>query len=212
MKFCIIGLGRFGLQLAKSLTENGIDVLAVDKDEERVELIKDHVTQAVVMNMIDEESLKAIGIEEMDTVVIAIGKNFAHSVLLTRILKKNLGIDRVIVRSVSAIERDILELVGADQVILPEQEAAIKLADNMSSSFMDVTHISPGFIVAAINTPHEFVDKTIEELQFYSTFKIICVAIKREQETIVPTSEIIIHEHDILYFAGEDKNVEKLIS
>ena len=211
MKFCIIGLGRFGLQLAKSLTRNGVDVLAIDRDEERVDLIKDKVTQAVVMNMIDKESLKAIGIEEMDTVVIAMGKNFAHSILLTHILKRNIGIDRVIVRSVSATQREILELVGADQVILPEQEAAIKLADNMSSPFMDVTHISPGFIIAAIAAPKEFVDKTIAELQFYAIYTINCIAIKQDQETLVPTPETTIQEHDILYFAGEKKQIEKLI-
>lgn len=211
MKFCIIGLGRFGLQLAKSLTENGVDVLAVDKDEERVELIKDKVTQAVVMNMIDEESLKAIGIEDMDTVIIAIGKNFAYSVLLTRILKRKLNIERVIVRSVSALQRDILELVGANQVILPEQEAAIKLADNLSSHFMDVIRISPTFLIAAIITPSEYIDKTVDELQFYSTYNINCIAIKRDQETITPLPDTILQENDILYFAGENQDMEKII-
>lgn len=211
MKFCIIGLGRFGLQLAKSLAENGADILAIDKDEERVELIKNKVTQAIVMNMVDEESLKAIGIEEMGTVIIAIGRNFAHSVLLTRILKRDLGIERIIVRSVSALQRDILELVGADQVILPEQDAAIKLADNLSSHFLDITRISPTFIIAAIISPIEFIDKTIEELQFYPTYNVTCIAIKRDQETITPLTETIIKEHDILYFAGNNQNVEKLI-
>ncbi len=84
MKFCIIGIGRFGLQLAKSLTKNGMDVLAIDKIEERIDLIKDIVTQAIVMDMVDEESLRAMGIEEMDTVIVAIGRNFEDSILLTR--------------------------------------------------------------------------------------------------------------------------------
>ena len=210
MKFCIIGIGRFGLQLAKSLTQNGMDVLAIDKDEDRIELIKNHVTQAIVMNMVDEESLKTMGIEEMNAVIIAIGRNFAHSVLLTRILKRNLGIERVIVRSTGDMQRDILELVGADQVILPEQEAAILLADNLSSSFMDIIHVSPTFSIVAILAPDEFVDKTLEELAFYNTYNINCIAIKRNEETIIPTPETIIHDHDILYFAGNNNNVKKL--
>jgi len=211
MKFCIIGIGRFGLQLAKSLTENGMDVLAIDKDEERVELVKDKVTQAVVMDMIDEESLHAMGIEEMDTVIIAIGKNFAHSVLLTRILKRNIGTDRIIVRSIGDIQRDILELVGADQIILPEQEAAIQLADNLSSPFMDVTRISPTFSIVAILVPDDFINKTIDELAFYDTYNINCIAIKRDEETIIPKPKTTIQEHDILYFAGNNKDVEKLV-
>jgi len=211
MKFCIIGIGRFGLQLAKSLTENGIEVLAIDNDAERIDLIKDKVTQAVVMNMTDEESLRALGIEEMDTVIIAIGRNFAHSVILTRILKRDLGIERIIVRSVSAIQRDILELVGADQVILPEQEAAIKLADDLSSPFMDVTHIGPHFSIVAIVASEEFIDKTIEELAFDEHYNITCIAIKHDEETIIPKKDTKIYDHDILYFAGNNKDVEKLI-
>jgi len=211
MKFCIIGIGRFGLQLAKSLTENGMDVLAIDKDEERVELVKDKATQAIKMDMIDEESLRAVGIEEMDTVIIAIGRNFAHSVLLTRILKRNIETDRVIVRSIGDIQRDVLELVGADQVILPELEAAISLADNLSSSFMDITHISPTFSIIAILAPDDIIDKSINELAFHDTYNVNCIAIKRNEETIIPKPKTIIQEHDILYFAGNNENVEKLI-
>jgi len=211
MKFCIIGIGRFGLQLAKSLTKNGMDVLAIDKIEERIDLIKDIVTQAIVMDMVDEESLRAMGIEEMDTVIVAIGRNFEDSILLTRTLKHNLEIECIIVRSVDALQREILEIIGADQVILPEQEAAITLADNLSSPFLEVEHIGPNFSVAAIIAPDKFVGKTIDELNFLDEYIINCVAIKRDEKTLLPQKDSIIQDHDILYFAGKNVDIEKLI-
>lgn len=209
MKFCIIGIGRFGYQLACSLTKNGMDVLAIDKDEERIDLVKDKVTQALVMDVLDEESLRAIGIEEMSTVIIAIGKHFAQSILLTRILKKDLEIERVIVRSTGDIQKEVLELVGADQVILPELEAAIKLADNLSSPFLETARLDPGFAVSAVITPDDLIGKTIADLS--QSKKLRCIALKEDEEITFPTPDTIIKEHVILYFAGDNDELKKLI-
>jgi trk system potassium uptake protein TrkA len=147
----------------------------------------------------------------MDTVIVAIGRNFEDSILLTRILKHNLEIECIIVRSVDALQREILEIIGADQVILPEQEAAITLADNLSSPFLEVEHIGPNFSVAAIIAPDKFVGKTIDELNFLDEYIINCVAIKRDEETLLPQKDSIIQDHDILYFAGKNVDIEKLI-
>jgi trk system potassium uptake protein len=211
-QICIIGIGRFGLQLAKSLARNGMDVLAVDRSKERVDLVKDIVTQAVVIDLVDEESLRAMGIDEIETVIVAIGRNFEDAVLLTRILKYNLEIDRVIVRSVDNMQREILEIVGADQVILPEQDAAVKLADNLGSPFLEVVHVGSNFSIAAIITPDELVGNAIGDLNFFGMYNIRCVAIKRSEEALLPQDTDVIQEHDVLYFAGKNDNIKKLIS
>ena len=118
MKFGIIGLGRFGYQLARTLAELGCEVVAIDRNEEIVESIRDHVTQAICMNVIDEESLKEIGIGELDAVIVATGESFAQSVLLTTILKRNLHVPYVVARAMNDINEHILKLVCADRVFV----------------------------------------------------------------------------------------------
>ena len=129
MKFGIIGLGRLGYHLATTLAENGMEVLGVDSNESIIASIRDNITQAICMRVTDEVSLQSIGIDQMDTVIVAMGENFAQSILVTALLKKRLAIPRVITRAVSDIHKEILILVGADQVVLPEKEVGIHLAD-----------------------------------------------------------------------------------
>jgi trk system potassium uptake protein TrkA len=101
MKCCVIGLGRFGYQVAITLTENGVEVMAVDSNEEIIELIKDQVTQAICLHVTDEASLRSIGVDEMDVAVVAIGEDLAQSITIAVFLKKGLNIPRVIARAVS---------------------------------------------------------------------------------------------------------------
>jgi len=144
MKFCVIGLGRFGYQVATGLAEHGMEVLAVDSHEAIVASIRDYVTHAVCMRVTDEASLRSIGVDEMDTVIVATGENFAQSVLITALLKKRLNTQRVIARAINDIHQEILSLLGADEMILPEKEIGIRLADRLSSPFTDAYTIDEG--------------------------------------------------------------------
>jgi trk system potassium uptake protein TrkA len=134
MRFCVIGLGRFGYQIATRLAENGKEVVAIDRDENIIASIRDHVTHAICMHAIDENALLNVGVEEMDVVIVAMGENFAESIVITTLLKTKLKIPNVITRATNDIHHDILKLVGADHVILPEREVAIRLADTLSAS------------------------------------------------------------------------------
>ena len=111
MKFCVIGLGRLGYQLATGLAENGMEVMAVDSNESIIASIRDKVTQAICLRVTDEESLRNIGVEEMDTVIVATGENFAQSILITALLKKRLNMPKVITRAIDDLHKDILKLV-----------------------------------------------------------------------------------------------------
>src|SRR5579862_7229433 len=107
MKFCVIGLGRFGYQVATALAEHGMEVLAIDSNESIVDAIKDNVTQAICMRVRDETSLQSIGIEEMESVVVAMGDDFAESVLITALLKKRLKVPHVVARAIDEIHKEI---------------------------------------------------------------------------------------------------------
>ncbi len=211
MQFCVIGLGRFGYQLAVVLAENGMEVMAVDSNESIVASIRDQVTQAICMRITDESALRSIGVDEMDTVIVAMGENFAKSILITALLKKRLNISKVIARAINDIHKDILKLVGADQVILPEKEIGIRLADNLSSPFTDLTRLTKNFLISQIIAPKKFVGKEVASLDLYKNYKSYCIGLKTDDDKVVsidPNYEI--KENDRLIFAGDKNNLEKI--
>ncbi|HJM68364.1 MAG TPA: TrkA family potassium uptake protein [Candidatus Babeliales bacterium] len=210
MKICVFGVGRFGSQLATKLSENGIDVLAIDRDENVIEEIKDKVAQALVIHTIDERTLRDLGIDEVGTVVIALGRHFAESVLLTRILKKKLDIPTVIVRSTGQLRGEVLNLIGADQVVLPELEAAILLADNLSSSFPHLNRISDDFCTGQMLAPENFVDKTLDEINLIEKHSVCAIGIKRDEKMLLPKPSLKIADGDIIYFSGNNCDLDDL--
>ncbi|OGB97291.1 hypothetical protein A3F06_01025 [candidate division TM6 bacterium RIFCSPHIGHO2_12_FULL_36_22] len=210
MKICVFGIGRFGTQLAIKLTENGIDVIAIDKDEDTIEEIKDKVSQALVIHSIDERTLRDLGIDEVKTVVIALGRHFAESVLLTRILKKKLEIPTVIVRSTGELRGEVLKLVGADQVVLPELEAAALLADNLSSPFPHLNRIIDDFCTGQMIAPENFVGKTLNEIKLIENYNVCAIGIKRDEKMLLPKSDLTIVDGDIMYFSGNSHDLNDL--
>ena len=210
MKFCVIGVGSFGVHVATQLAENGLEVLAIDRSEAKINDIRDHVTHAICATIDDEDSLRGLGVEEVDTAIVGMGKSFAQSILITALLKKKIGIRRVIARANNVIHKEIHELVGADQVILPEQAMGIRLADTLSSPFLDVITIGKDFSISQITVPEKFIGKSIEELNFYKNYRVRCVGIKKDDEIVVTSSEHIIVADDILIFAGSDDALEVL--
>lgn len=210
MKFGVIGLGRFGHDVATLLAENGMEVLAVDDNEATIASIRDHVTQAVCMRITDEASLRSIGMDEMDTVIVAMGENIAQSILITAILKKRLQIKKVITRAVSEIHKEILTLVGADQVILPEKEVGIHLADQLSSPFIDLIRLSKDFSISQLIAPKKFVGKKVSDIPLFETYQAYCIGLKRGEAIISIDPEHVIMAADRLVFSGNKENLEKI--
>jgi len=208
MKFCVIGLGRFGHELATTLADNGMEVMAVDSNESIVASIRDHVTQAICMRVTDENSLRSIGVEEVDTVIVAMGENFAQSILITALLKKRLNIPHVIARAINDIHKEILKLVGADRMILPEQEIGIRLADTLSSPLPDSIRLTKNFSVSYLKAPKPFVDKSVGDLELFNTYEVSLVG-RKEDETIVPVNtDYIITAEDTLILSGPNNKLE----
>jgi trk system potassium uptake protein len=210
MKFCVIGLGRFGYQVATVLSENGMEVLAIDSNESIVASIRDSVAHAIVMDVTDEASLRSVGVDEIDTVIVAMGEDTSESILITALLKKHLKTPYVITRAIDDINKEILLLVGADRVILPEKEIGIRLADNLSSPFVDVNRLAKNFSISNIVAPSEFIGKTIQELNLFDEYEVHCIGKKEEEKIISVGPDYIVKELDKLLFAGPNKNLEKL--
>lgn len=210
MKFCVIGLGRFGYQVATTLAENGMEVLGVDSNESIIASIRDQITQAICMQVQDEAALRSIGVDEMDTVIVAMGENFAQSILITAILKKHLNIPTVITRGINEVHKEILKLVGADRIVLPEKEIAIKIADKLSAPFADIIRITDTFSLSQLTAPARFVGKAIRDLNLFDLYRIRCIGIKEDDQLIIIGPDYIVKEHDRLVLAGENENLDAI--
>jgi trk system potassium uptake protein len=211
MKCCVIGLGRFGYQVATTLAENGVEVMAVDSNESIIASIRDHVTQAICMLVTDEASLRSIGVDEMDIAVVAIGENLAQSITIAVFLKKGLKIPRVIARAVTEIHRDILKLVGADRVVLPEKDTAVRVADGISASFVDLLRVNKQFSVIQLMASKSYIGKTVKEIGFYDNYDVHCVGVKDNKDTVATVGPLyVIKANDRLFFAGMIDDLEKL--
>jgi trk system potassium uptake protein TrkA len=200
MKFGVIGLGRFGFTVATTLAENGMEVLGVDSNEHIVASIRDLITQAVCLQVDDETTLRTIGFEEMDTVIVALGENFAGSILITALLKKKLNIPVVITRAISAIHKDILLLIGADQVVLPEHEIGIRLADNLSLPFPVLTRITKDFSLSQIIIPDRLAGKSLKK----AGLQHVCIGLRRAEEIVHIEPDYVLQAGDVLIVAGSN--------
>ncbi|MBT4594713.1 TrkA family potassium uptake protein [bacterium] len=211
MKFGIIGLGRFGYQLALSLAEQGCEVLAIDKDEDLVDSISDKVTQAICLDVEEEETLVSIGFNDVDTAIVATGEAFAQSVFITALLKKHLEIPRVIARATNHMHENILKLVGADKVVVLERDMGIKLAHKLSIPIIDLVHVTNSFTVTQIKAPEKFVGKKIDSLKLIKNYHVSCIAVKKGDEPILVGPDYVILERDILLIAGDKKDIHALV-
>lgn len=210
MKFCVIGLGRFGYHIATVLAENGMEVMAIDSNEAIIASIRDKVTQAICMQVTDEESLRSVGVDEIETVVVAMGESIAQSILTTALLKKRLNIPKVITRATNEIHKEILKLVGADRVIIPEKEVGIRLADNLSSPFTDLIRLTKNFSISMIIAPKAFIGKKIVDLNLYEKYNAHCIGVQKNDTIISLDPNSVVNENDKLVFSGMNKDLEEI--
>jgi trk system potassium uptake protein TrkA len=199
-KFAVIGLGSFGLNVAKTLYEEGHEVLAIDIDKDKIEAVKDYVTRAVTMDSADKENLKALGIQDIDVVIVSLGPQMEASILTVLYLHE-LKVKRVIAKALSEDHAKILEAIGATEVIYPEKDMAIKLAHRLSSpNVLEYLPLSSGFSIQEIAPPEKFIGKTLKELDLRNKYGVQVIAIRE----LVPENTVII--------IGEEKNLAKINS
>ena len=210
-QFVVVGLGRFGSSVAKNLSENGHNVLAIDKEEERVQNIADLVTHAVEADATDEEALKTLGVRNFDVAVVSIGDNIHANILSTLILKE-LGVPYVVVKAQDNLHGKVLTKVGADRVVYPERDMGVRIAHNLiSSNVLDYIEFAPDYSVVEIMATENMIGKSLQELEIRSKYNVNVMAIKRGQHlNISPGANDKILEDDVLVVMGENKNLDKV--
>ncbi len=224
-QFAVIGLGRFGSSVARKLSEKGHQVLAIDKDGEKVQEASSYVTQSVELDAGDEKGLKAIGIEGVDCVIVSIGGvNLQASILITVILK-DIGINEIIAKAASELHAKVLRKVGATRVVFPEQEMGIRLANSLvSPKILEQIELSQDYSIIETLPPKEFIGKSLRKLEIRAKHGITVIAIKEKKAlgsrkedgevsrviNILPEADYVIKEDEVLVVIGGTKDIEKL--
>lgn len=211
-QFVVIGLGRFGTSVAQTLSTLGHDVLAMDKDEHAVQVIMQDVTQAVQADARDEETLKALGVRNFDVAIVAIGDDLEANILITLMLKE-MGVPYVVTKAQNALHGKVLEKIGADKIIYPEQDMGFRLANNLvRTNVMDFIELSLDYSIFEVIAPLKFVNKTLGELELRAVYGINVVAIKQNADQIVisPGSSAVVKERDILVIVCNKKALANL--
>jgi trk system potassium uptake protein TrkA len=212
MKVAILGLGRFGSQLVEELVGMGVEVLAVDADNQRVNELAEIATLAASGDLTDFEFLSSLALETYDTVAVAIGSAVATSVLLTLTLKRRLELRHVVAKASTDDHAEAVRLAGADMVVKPEQEAAIRLAHTLgpSSHLGEYLSLGPTFGCAKLDAPESAFGKTIGTIEAFTRHNVVLLALVREDTvTFRPDRDVVVEPGDVWLIAGEDEQLRK---
>ena len=210
--FIVIGIGRFGGNLARTLAELGYEVLALDESEERISKIADHVTHAVVGDAKDEEVLHSVGARNFDCAVISLSDDIQASVLVTMLLKE-LGVSYVVAKATSDVHMRLLEKVGADKVVFPEKDMGARLARALvGSNLLEYMEMSDNYVIAEINVPARWVGKSLKMLNLRASTGINAIALKKPNKEIKVNinPDYLFTKEDIIVVLGTGDDMEKL--
>jgi len=209
----VIGLGIFGSQLVRQLYDKGIEVVAIDKNRDVIQRIKDHSTKAVLADATDKEVLESIGIAEGDTVVISFGEDLSASTLLTLYLKE-MQVREIIVKVPNEDYKRILLKVGASEAIIPEREMANKVARSIiSPNVLEYLPISEDYTICELAPPTAFIGKTLAELDLRKRYQLQVIAIRdvlSESLQLVPRASSVIKDSDVLVIVGREEDIQKV--
>jgi trk system potassium uptake protein TrkA len=223
-QYAVIGLGRFGSSVAKTLASKGQQVLAIDSVEDIVQDLAEYVTNAVCIDATDEKALKNIGVQSVDVAIVAIGKSLEVSILVTLALKE-LGVPKIISKAVSESQGNVLEKLGVSVIVFPERDMGEKLANKLiSPEVVEEINLSPEYSLFEIAMPQEFIGKSLKELEIRAKHSISIIAIKRKAEpagrkasgklpellNILPKGDDILMEQDIILVLGTYEAIEKM--
>lgn len=208
-EFVVIGLGRFGGSICRELAEQGMEVMAIDVDEGRVNEFASIASHAVVADTTDESVLKSLGIRNFDHVIVAIGDDIQASILTTLMLKE-VGVKKVTAKAQNDYHEKVLIKIGADQVVHPERDMGRRLANNIvSNNVLDYLELSDEHSIMEIIANEKIAGNTLIDLDIRAQYGINIVAIKRGKEIIVsPQADEPIQQGDILIIIGADTDID----
>lgn len=220
-QFAVIGLGRFGFSLVDALIKKDMEVLAIDLDEEKVEQVSSLATFAVQCDATDENALKAVSTQNVDTAIVSIGENIEASILIVMSLKE-LGIKDIIAKAVTAMHGKVLTNLGVTNIIYPERDAGIRLAKHLTSpNILEYLELFPGHSIQEIPVPTQLAGKKIKDLQIRSQFRVNIIALivegkdvketsdQRGMEDFIfnPSADDVLGKNDLMLVIGKDTDI-----
>lgn len=224
MKFAVIGLGQFGMAIAKTLANRGMEVLAIDRDEQIVEQIADSVANAIALDSTDRKALLSVDIQDFDAVVVAIGEDF-EQLLLTTTQLMDLGVKRIMARARGRNQQLILRKIGIEEVLSPEDEVGANVAEKlMNPSVVSYLDLPDEFCIMEVHCPPGVANRSLEEIDMRKRYQVNLLTIKRPLENSndnngekqyaiigIPGGETILEAGQTLVLFGKRDNLERFI-
>lgn len=225
MKYVIIGLGNFGASLAEKLTEMGNEVIGVDLNMSKVEAIKDKITHAVNLDSTDITAVSNLPLKDTDVVIVGIGEDKGANIMATALMKQ-LHVKRLISRAVSPLQEMVLEAMGVDEIIHPEEETAERWSKKLNlQGVVDSFEVNRDFSIVETAVPEEYDGRTLEEVGLKRKYDVIVLTtIKYTQEKNqlgafrdvtnvqgVASAKTVLHKEDLMVLYGHNKNIKKLL-
>ncbi|MCI6376990.1 MAG: TrkA family potassium uptake protein [Clostridiales bacterium] len=210
-QYLVLGLGRFGTSVAKALCDMGQEVLAVDSDEELVNSIAPHVTQALQLDATDETLLSGLGVKNFDAAIVSIGQNTRDSILVC-VLLKELGVPTLIAKANDELHAKVLRKIGVDRVVFPERDMGLRLARSIiSPGVLELMNLSDDYQIIEVLVPSKWVGNTIMGVDVRRKHGVNILAIHRKDRFLVsPAPEMLFEANDTLLVMGKKEDVERL--
>ncbi|MEG1519655.1 MAG: TrkA family potassium uptake protein [Clostridia bacterium] len=209
-QFAVIGLGQFGQALAIKLSELGKDVLVIDRNEQLINDISSKVTHAIVADAEDEQVLRSVGISNFDVVCVCMSSNMEANILIT-LMAKEMGVPYVVSKASTERHKHVLQKIGADLVVFPEDNMGKKLATQLLNPLItDITDISTTFKIVELHCPDLWVNKKVAEIDIRKTFGLSIIVIKRSSNAINPDASTVILQEDTLVLGGDVEGFDRL--
>lgn len=209
-QYSVIGLGRFGLSVARKLHEAGQEVLGIDMNVQRVEDAELALTHAIVADSTEEQALLSVGIRNFDCVIVAIGNDMQSSIL-TVLLLKELGVKKVIAKAQDKHHGKVLDKIGADWIIYPERDMGERVANQLlSPNMLNYIELSKDYNIEEVAIPSRMANKNLRELDIRAKYNVSVIAIVREGEIIIsPSPDQTIYQKDLLVMIGMREDLAK---
>lgn len=211
--FVVIGLGRFGTAVAVELCKLGHEVLAIDTNETIIQAIADKVTHAAAGDAADPAVLKALGVRNYDCAIVAAAQDVGESALITLSLKE-LGVPKVVCKAKDATHKRVLERIGADRVIIPEQESGVKLAQGLArSNVLNFIELSEDYGIVEVDPPESWCGKTLLELNVRARYDVTVIAVHRKGEeelTVAPGANYVFQPGESAVVLGRYEDINRL--
>lgn len=205
----ILGVGEFGSHIAKRMAELHCEVMAVDISEERINEILPYVTNTRIGDSTNEELLRSLGVENYDVCIVALGSLFQSSLETTSLLHE-LGAKKVVSRATNDVQMKFLLKSGADEVVYPEKQMALRIATKYASdSILDFIQLDNNYYIYEMKVPKEWYGKTLSQIDVRKKFRINILTIKRGEEVFIPSPDTVIQSHDIAFVIGEVRDIQK---